>query len=440
MNNPKPLIIDKRDKVKGLFTYCQKCQLLIDNRICGNTKKRLSTCKNTDKHMFKAIVSIPGTDGAKRKTKVFKTRDIQEASRLKYEFVNELIGTDYQSTNILTTNNEISKPTLLIECMAMYIGYLNNEGVAAHKVKIRTTNHIKDIERFFRYFCLSLKENNVDHTLITIYQLNEKAVALLHNYIIDILNYKNKTYNKFMGAMRQFVNWLMEKRGYDLKNHFIGVSRRSEVIDKTIVSKSEFKKLLSVLDPEKGMKEYSTGERKNMYRTWLSKAFRLALETGLRREEFMSIKYNDIVLDEKGVPTFIKIENFKVNRINGVSGTENATMKHIPITKGLRTLLDELDYKTNKGSDNYIIAKEEKTTLKTRIDVISKAFTHYWQFTAIEKKAQLKHLRKTYLTALVQQFGEKANLISSHSGIDVLKKHYVNDQELIKATNDFSVF
>ena len=115
-------------------------------------------------------------------------------------------------------------------------------------------------------------------------------------------------------------------------------------------------------------------------------------------------------------------------------------MKHIPITKGLRTLLDELDYKTNKGSDNYIIAKEEKTTLKTRIDIVSKAFTHYWEFIASAKKAQLKHLRKTYLTALVQQFGEKANLISSHSGIDVLKKHYVNDQELIKATNDFSVF
>ena len=72
MNNQKPLIIDKRDKVKGLFVYCQKCQRLIDNRICGTTKKRISTCKNTDKHMFKAIVSIPGTNGTKRKTKVFK--------------------------------------------------------------------------------------------------------------------------------------------------------------------------------------------------------------------------------------------------------------------------------------------------------------------------------------------------------------------------------
>ena len=79
MKNIKPLIIDKRDKVKGLFVYCQKCQRLIDNRICGNTKKRLSTCKDTDKHMFKAIVTIPGTNGSKRKTKTFRTRDIQEA-------------------------------------------------------------------------------------------------------------------------------------------------------------------------------------------------------------------------------------------------------------------------------------------------------------------------------------------------------------------------
>ncbi|MGV6860993.1 MAG: hypothetical protein ACWA41_04430 [Putridiphycobacter sp.] len=439
MSQQKPLIIDKRDKVKGLFTYCQKCQRLIDNRVCGKTKKRISTCKDTDKHMFKAIVSVPGTDGAKRRTKVFRTRDIQEATLLKQAFVNELEQANFQSTPALK-DKPIQKPKLMIECMAMYIGYLNNDGVAAHKVKIRTQSHIKDIERFFRYFCLSLKENDIDHTLITIYQLNEKAVALLHNYIIDILEYQNKTYNKFMGAMRQFINWLIEKQDYQLKNHFVGVTRKTEVIDKTIVSKVEFNKLLSVVIPKNGIKIYSSKERKNFYRSWLCHAFRLALETGLRREEFMSIKFNDIVLDDNGNPAFIQIENFKVNRKNGVSGTENATMKHIPVTKGLRDLLFELGYERFKREDIYIIAKDEETSLKTRIDVVSKAFTHYWQFTGIEKKAQLKHLRKTYLTALVQQFGDKANLISSHSGMDVLKKHYVNDQELMKATNSFRVF
>ncbi len=435
----KPLVINKRDKVKGLFVYCQKCKSMIENRKCKNTGKRLSSCKNTDKHVFKAVVCVPGTTGKKRKTRVFNTRDLHEAIKLKNEFVEELEQKDYQSVDVIVDSIEV-KPTLLIECMAMYIGYLNNEGVVAHKVKKRSQGHIKDIERFFKYFCLSLKSNGIDHTLLKIDNVNDKTVAILHNYILDELQYKNKTYNSFIGAMRQFMNWLIVKKGYELENPFIGITRRTEVIDKTIVTKSEFNTLLLSVVPEKGIKVLSTGERKNLYRSWLKHAFRLALETGLRREEFMSIKFSDIIVDKKGVPLFIQVENFKVNRRNDVSGTENAIMKHIPVTKGLMNLLNELGYQENKGGDDYIVGKEEKTTLKTRIDIVSKAFSHYWQQIGFEKKALLKHLRKTYLTSLVQKFGEKATLISSHSGIDVLKKHYINDQQLMQATNDFSVF
>lgn len=436
----KPLIIDKRDKVKGLFAYCQKCQRIIDNRICGTTKKRLSTCKSTEQHMFKAIVAIPGTDGTKRKTKTFRTRDIQEAIRLKYEFVDELKEINYQNSNDLNCQKVESKPQLLIECMAMYIGYLNNVGVEAHKIKVRSQSHIKDIERFFRYFCLCLKQNGIDHTLVTIDQINEKAVGMLHNYVLNQLNYKSKTYNKLIGGLRQFINWLITEKEYEIKNHFIGVSRRSEIIDKTIVTKAEFKNLLSVIKEENGFKTLSTGERKNLYRDWLNYAFRIALETGLRREEFMSIKFTDIILNKNNQPQFIKIENFKVNRINGVSGTEDASMKYIPITMGLSSLLKELNIQENKNSNDYLIANNESTSLKTRIDVVSKAFTHFWSFTNSKKNAQLKHLRKTYLTALVKQFGEKANILSSHSGIDVMKKHYINDQTLLGSIDKFSIF
>ena len=439
MNTNKPLIVSKRDKIKGLFTYCQKCKSVIENRKCKKTGKRLSTCKNTDQHVFKAIICIPGTSGAKRKTKVLRTRDIHEASRLKNEFVRGLEYSDYQNSDALI-EEELQKPNLLIECMTMYIGYLNNEGVEAHKIKLRSDAHIKDVERFFKYFCMSLKSNNIDHTLVKIDNLNDKIVALLHNYIIDTLEYENKTYNKFIGTMRQFVSWLTNEKDYQLKNPFVGVTRRPEIIDKTIVSKSEFKKLLDSIDPDKGYKTFPSGERKNFYRSWLSSAFKLALETGLRREEFMSIKFNDIITDKIGSPLFIKVENFKVNRSKGVSGTKNASMKHIPITKGLRGLLNELDYNKNKEKEKYLIGSEETTTLKTRIDVVSKSFSLYWKLTGIEKTAQLKHLRKTYLTSLVEQFGEKATLISSHSGMEVLKKHYVNDQQLMLATNNFSVF
>lgn len=436
----KPLIVDKRDKVKGLFVYCQKCQRIIDNRICGTTKKRLSTCKSTEQHMFKAIVTVPGTNSKKRKTKVFRTRNIQEAAKLKYQFDQELKELGYQSPNKLNENEIEQKPKLLIECMAMYIGYLNNDGVESHKIKVRSKSHIKDIERFFRYLCISLRENGIDHTLVTIDQLNDKAVGMLHNYLIYNLKYKSKSYNKLIGAIRQFINWLIVEKDYKVKNYFNGVARRAEVIDKTIVTKDEFDSLLSVINFDNGWKEFSTGERKNLYRDWLVFAFRLALETGLRREEFMSIRFQDIVHDESGVSKFIKIENFKVNRINGVSGSENAAMKHIPITLGLHELIDDLKNHQTTELTDYIIANNENTTLKTRIDVVSKAFTHFWKFIESDKNAQLKHLRKTYLTALVKQFGEKANIISSHSGIEVMKKHYVNDLELTKASESFSVF
>lgn len=440
MNNiPKPIIVDKRDKVKGLSAYCQKCNLVIDNRKCKETGKRLSTCKNTDKHVFKAFICVPGTFGAKRKTKVFRTRDFHEAVRLKNEFVRALEKTNYQKTSILIEGNP-EKPSLLIECMAMYIGYLNNIGVEAHKIKIRSDSYIKDVERYFKNFCLSLKAGGIDHTLITVEQLNDKVVALLHTYILEVLKYENKTYNKFIAAMRQFVSWLNNDKDYSINNPFVGVARRTELIDKTIVSKSEFYKLIDCIDPEKGYKTYPSGERKNFYRPWLESAYKLALETGLRREEFMSIKFRDIIIDKKGNPLFIEIENFKVNRNKGISGTKSASMKHIPVTKGLKELLEALNFKENKGKDLYLIGSEETSTLKTRMNVVSKSFSHYWKQTGIEKTAQLKHLRKTYLTSLVEHFGDKANLISSHSGMEVLKKHYVNNQQLMLATNDFSVF
>ena len=51
----------------------------------------------------------------------------------------------------------------------------------------------------------------------------------------------------------------------------------------------------------------------------------------------------------------------------------------------------------------------------------------------------LKNLRKTYLTALVQHFGDKATMISDHSGVEVLKKHYVNSQQLAAASRDLKI-
>ncbi|MBD3637414.1 MAG: hypothetical protein HUJ25_08685 [Crocinitomicaceae bacterium] len=438
MSNEKPLIIDKRDKVNGLYTYCQKCQRLIENRVCGKTGKRISTCKNTDKHMFKAIIAVPGTNGKKRKTRLFRTKDLSIAIQGKLDFEKELESLDYQSTNTHIKPVD-QRPQLLVDCMAMYIGFLNNEGVESHMVKVRTKKHLWEVENYFEKFCRSLRKNGIDHTFFKIDQVNDQVVGMFHTFILDDLQHANKTYNKMIGLFRQFFDWLINKKGYNLSNPFVNVQRRKENYVKTIISREEFKQLLDVVIPENGYQTMPSGERKNRYREWMSQCFRLALETGLRREEFMMLKFTNVIEDDKGEPSIIEIENFKVNRQKGLN-EKQGQKKYIPITKGLKDLLLEIGFQENRNSDNYLLGNDEKASRKTLIDLVSKAFTHFWCQTGIEKKAQLKHLRKTYLTALVGHFGDKAPVLSNHSGLSVLKKHYVNDKHLVAAANSFEVF
>jgi len=438
MNKVKPLIIDKRDKVKGLFVYCQKCQRLIDNRTCGITKKRISTCKSSEQHMFKAIIPIPGTGGTKRKTRTFKTRDVRLAIQLKIEFEQELEDNNFQSRAIFEGEAEM-KSDLLIECMAMYLGYLHNEGVESHMVKVRTEKHLNEVEYYFKLFCLSLKESKIDHTLIKMKQINDKTVAIFHNYLVYKMKYANKTYNKAIALHRQFVNWLITKKDYEIINAFNNVIRKKITVNKTIVTYDEFNVLLKKIKPENGYQVFSSGIGKQRYKKWLKNALCLALHTGLRREEFMSLKFSNISYDKNNKPQFIVVENFKVNRINGDDG-EVGQKKYVPITSDLLEVLTALELEKYRGSENYLLGNEEKSSRATLIDYISKAFQHFWKQTGIEKPVQLKSLRKTYLTALVIQYGDKAPVISNHSGIEVLKNHYVNDEQLASATKDFSVF
>ncbi|MCT4582961.1 MAG: hypothetical protein N4A35_16230 [Flavobacteriales bacterium] len=88
-----------------------------------------------------------------------------------------------------------------------------------------------------------------------------------------------------------------------------------------------------------------------------------------------------------------------------------------------------MDYLENKNSGKYLIATNDSAKRKTLIDKVSKAFTHFWKLTGIDKELQLKNLRKTYLTSLANHFGDAANLISDHADIKVLKKHYINNKK-----------
>lgn len=435
----KPLIYPKKDRIKGVYAYCQKCKTSIGSGKCQKTKRRISSCEFTQFHTYRASVIVPNTGGTKRKKKILNTCNLAEAIRLKFQFEKDLKELHFQTAQVHITPKE-SKSDYLINCMDMYIRYLKNEGVEIHKQKERGVHHIKAVERFFRYFCLCLKSKQIDHVIFRVEELNDTVVGFFHSYVLDELKYENKTYNKVMACFRQFLGWLIEEKSYNLDNPFLGVVKRKEKIDKTVINQNELYAVLDAVKLENSLKVFSNGVRKYYYRDWVKTAFRIALETGLRREEFMTLKFSDIQTDEYDKPIFIRVENFKVNRILGLKDEEEKEIKVIPVTTAMLEILEELNFKEAKNSGNYLIGNNEKANRKTLVNFISRAFTHFWKQTGIEKDVSLKHLRKTYLTSLVGHFGDKANIISNHAGIEVLKKHYVNDEALMKGIEAFSVF
>ena len=82
-----------------------------------------------------------------------------------------------------------------------------------------------------------------------------------------------------------------------------------------------------------------------------------------------------------------------------------------------------------------ILAPDETMKRETMKDFISKSFTHYYSQLNTGKKIEFSDLRKTYISYLYAEFGDKARLITKHSGIEVMLKHYIDE----KAVNDLTV-
>ena len=158
-----------------------------------------------------------------------------------------------------------------------------------------------------------------------------------------------------------------------------------------------------------------------MYEPWLVNAFKLFLHVGGRREEVLNLRWSDIVEGPNGI-LFFQLRNFKVERMM----KREVASKFIPINSDLLGLLNEMGYDQMKEKDVKLIDAEERYTMNTLMEKVSKAFTHFREVAEITTPYTLKHLRKTYLTWLFHSLGEDSNKVSSHSSMNVLEKHYIN--------------
>jgi integrase len=439
-----PLHIPPSKKWKGLTVYCYKCQTNVSD-ICKETGNPLARCPFGEKHAFKVYVHVPGK-GNERRTKKLNTRDVNEAIRQAIDFEKE-VKTGNQRANIViqspkeTQREDRAVPHLLVNAIARYVGSLHNEDVPEHMKKERSKEYVDDIERKLKLLVLSLKQKGYDLSSLMVDQINDTTVGHVYAYLKNEKNFSARTFNKHFSYYTSFLKWFSEEY-YPVRAWFTRVDKMKPISNPQAIAKDEFEALLKQITPENGFEKYTTGVKKvrNFYRPYLKNAFRLALETGRRREELINMKFSGIT-EEKDGSGYIKVEDFKVNNIQKRKREEEKKYIYVPLTNSLRQLLDEMGYQEMKGSDNFILAPEVKGKRGHPMeDLLSRAFTHYYKQLNTGRELTFKSFRKTYITNLSVYMGSNARAITGHTNERTIDEHYKDKQVIAKAARNFEVF
>ena len=94
----------------------------------------------------------------------------------------------------------------------------------------------------------------------------------------------------------------------------------------------------------------------------------------------------------------------------------------------------------NKGKDMYILAPEETMERRTMMDYMSKSFSYYYKKLNTGKVLTFYDLRKTYISHLYAAHGEKARIITKHTGDEVMLNHYIDEKVIAEVAMDFGLF
>jgi integrase len=432
MINSSKIRIPKSLQTKGLFVYCNKCKSKSKTTL---TKK--SNCTHpSDKVVFKAIITIPGTKSVR--TKILKATNLEDAIIEKIQFEKELKQSNYVRSNQKISAQKKKQTSLLLPCIADYLKYIDNIDVFAHQKKNLSKEYKKQISRYLMRFVDSLISQKIPIKNLRIFDINDYHVSAFHEYLESREDCGNRTYNRHMDTISEFFNFFINIKGYHLKNCFLSsnVKRRPIVTQNRTISLQDFKRLLSLISDENGLQVLATGEKKYHYHEWLKDAFELALLTGRRRDELMLMKFSDIH-EQDGKPIYIQMEDYKYNRRHNLEEENEKKYLYSPIIYELGLVLRKLGYNKYKGTDRYIIAGDSKLKRNTLKERMSKAFTHFYSLLGNEEELQFRCLRKTFTTKLNNFTNGRAEAITGHSGQAIIMKSYQDQKVFNDALKDF---
>lgn len=441
----KPLYIPKAKKYTGLQVFCRECKTTVYD-VCRKTGKSIHYCRYGDRHLFKIFVYIPGT--TIRKTKDLKTRSLEAAVQETIEFRRQIreshstVGMEDKIAEELYRQSPNRLPTL-IEAMMQYIRCISNdpELVPPFRRKIRTKSYILDVEHYFIQFLVSLKINGYDINPLQINEVNDVHIAKFYEYLLDTLKLSPSTYNKHLSTFTSLYEYFIHTVGHQIRNPFKDIPHKHAYINIETITKGEYQKILEIVQkPELGKTILGSGEPKDYYKPWLKDAIELGLETGRRNEELALMKWNDIFKNEKGELVYIRVPDYKVNRLQDKEGT-NTKFIYVPVTQTLKELLIRIGYNKYKESDKYIIAPEELLTRNTVKFIMGRSFSHYYKQLKTGKNISFKSLRKTYISQLAAAIGvDNARIITKHSGVPVMEQHYLDKKVIAMTAKKFKMF
>lgn len=399
----------------GLRVYCTKCkkQYNYHNEMCGHYYNQ----------HYKSIVQFNNT----RKTKMFKIRDFDEALTSAIQFKKDVKnGVHVKSQK----SKEVDVNSLsIMDAAEMFLKFKNGIEVPEHLKQKLDKDYLSNLQFTIQQLINILRENRVNVENTNIKDLNDIHVGYWYKYMID--NYALTTLPSKLKIVKCFINHIINHVGVFMRNPFLKVKLKTPEYDTSGVTKQEFNAVLDAVD-NKNQYHQLGGKRqevKNCYRPYLKDGFKLALYTGLRREELVTLSWNDIFYSEKSNCLMLVVDNLKVERITG----KKFKSKYIPINEDLLKILKDLGYNDLKDSELFILHPTRKVKHSTIIDALSKGFSHYYNQAFPElKPKKFKTLRKTYLSYLNKSVGDEMIELSSHSGMKILDKHYLDPEIVAK--------
>jgi integrase len=358
--------------------------------------------------------------------------------------INEL-HRNYENVLYLIGKGSPKSQKLLLVAMDEYMAYLRNEGVPPHLVKDRSLNYIgivgnalellRTVIRLRHWSLVTFRVSDIDDVLVGWFytELNKRP-------------YKDRTFNHYRKSINSFEIWLLDK-GYISRRYFTKIPRKQVISNPQAITKTEFENLLKIIKPKTGKWLNNVGawrRHAQVYRPWFKAGFIITLELGLRRNELIAFKFSNVI-EEKGKPAYIRIEDSKVNHQRRIADDNFKKYKALPISKNLMKILMECGYKNNKGKDIFVIAPKITDMIERHYHVaitLSKGFRYYYRKLNTGRQLTMNCLRIADATAKYNMTDGHAHWLTGHSSAYVAQNHYVDKVEIAKAATKkgYSVF